>query len=73
MSAKGGLQSSTDRPTITVAEHGSTQGAAQAGIGGLQLSDMLASRYMGNGPFSAPALTDDFAPVERYTLVLLRQ
>ncbi len=44
-----------------------------AGLGRLQLSDMLASRYMGNGPFSAPALTDEFAPVERYTLVLLRQ
>jgi len=37
------------------------------------LPAMLASRYVGPLTFATPALTDDFAPVERYTLVLLRQ
>ena len=48
-------------------------GAESAPSGGLRLADMLASRYTGKAPFATPALTDDFAPVERYTLVLLRQ
>ena len=41
--------------------------------GAVELSTMLASRYTGPLTFATPALTDDFAPVERYTLVLLRQ
>ena len=48
-------------------------GTENASSGGLRLADMLASRYPGADPFATPALTDDFAPVERYTLVLLRQ
>ncbi|WP_374280419.1 fused MFS/spermidine synthase [Desulfovibrio sp.] len=44
-----------------------------AAEGAVSLSAMLASRYTGKQPFTTPALTDDFAPVERYTLVLLRQ
>ena len=50
-------------------------GAATAGRspGAVELSNMLASRYTGPLTFATPALTDDFAPVERYTLVLLRQ
>ena len=34
---------------------------------------MLAVRYAGVIPADIPALTDDFAPVERYALMLLRQ
>ena len=34
---------------------------------------MLAARYAGIIPADIPALTDDFAPVERYALMLLRQ
>ena len=34
---------------------------------------MLATRYGGETHFATPALTDDFAPVERYTLPLLRR
>ncbi len=50
-------------------------GAASTGNapGAVELSTMLASRYTGPLTFATPALTDDFAPVERYTLVLLRQ
>ena len=47
--------------------------AHDTGEGAVSLSAMLASRYTGKQPFATPALTDDFAPVERYTLVLLRQ
>ena len=48
-------------------------GAAEKAPGAVDLSTMLASRYTGPCTFATPALTDDFAPVERYTLVLLRQ
>ena len=48
-------------------------GAAEKAPGAVDLSTMLASRYTGPCSFATPALTDDFAPVERYTLVLLRQ
>lgn len=37
------------------------------------IADMLATRYEGDTRFSTPALTDDFSPVERYTLPLLRR
>ena len=47
--------------------------AHDTGESAVSLSAMLASRYTGKQPFATPALTDDFAPVERYTLVLLRQ
>ena len=47
--------------------------AHDTGESAVSLSAMLASRYTGKQPFTTPALTDDFAPVERYTLVLLRQ
>ena len=49
------------------------QADAQTAPGEVSLATMLASRYTGQHPFTTPALTDDFAPVERYTLVLLRQ
>ena len=35
------------------------------------LSAMLETRYTGPLHFATPALTDDFAPVERYTMMLL--
>ena len=34
---------------------------------------MLATRYTGPLDFATLPLTDDFAPVERYALMLLRQ
>lgn len=38
-----------------------------------ELDAMLATRFTGNLDFATPALSDDFAPVERYALMLLRQ
>ena len=63
------------RPDITAGALPSLAAAdtENAPSGGLRLADMLASRYTGTALFATPALTDDFAPVERYTLVLLRQ
>jgi len=37
------------------------------------IEGMLATLYGGDTHFATPALTDDFAPVERYTLPLLRR
>ena len=58
---------------LAEASVGAGGGAAEKTPGAVDLSTMLASRYTGQDPFATPALTDDFAPVERYTLVLLRQ
>ncbi len=37
------------------------------------VKNMLTKRYTGSLDFTTPPLTDDFAPVERYALMLLRQ
>lgn len=47
--------------------------AAAAEPAPADIADMLATRYEGDVRFATPALTDDFAPVERYTLPLLRR
>lgn len=51
---------------------GMTDGAAADARPGPDVAAMLATRYPGALNFGTPALTDDFAPVERYTLNLQR-
>ena len=46
------------------------EAGANAGAG---MAAMLATRLEGPLVFDTPPLTDDFAPVERYALMLLRQ
>ncbi len=47
--------------------------ALAAGPSAAETDVMLSARYAGPVPADTPALSDDFAPVERYTLMLLRR
>jgi spermidine synthase len=47
--------------------------AAREAAASPQIAEMLRTRYAGSLDFATPALTDDFAPVERYSLMLLQQ
>ena len=62
-----------DAEAVGSVANGTGAATADKSPGAVELSTMLASRYTGQLTFATPALTDDFAPVERYTLVLLRQ
>ena len=62
-----------ERRAAAGVDHAPAEAGSRTAEGAVSLSAMLASRYTGKRPFTTPALTDDFAPVERYTLVLLRQ